>query len=74
MGYSLQVNLKTIEGTKHPDRDQQFRYLNDQVRRFVRTRDRSSASTRIMIPPGLWIALRGPIRVHNVPIEGQPHI
>jgi Rhodopirellula transposase DDE domain len=39
MGYSLQVNLKTIEGTKHPDRDQQFRYLNDQVRRFVRTRD-----------------------------------
>jgi hypothetical protein len=39
MGYSLQANIKTIEGTAHPDRDQQFRYLNDQVRRFLRTRD-----------------------------------
>jgi hypothetical protein len=31
--------VKTIEGTQHPDRDAQFRYLNDQVRRFVRRRD-----------------------------------
>src|SRR5437899_3001039 len=30
------ANVKTIEGTLHPDRDAQFRYLNDQVRRFVR--------------------------------------
>ena len=36
LGYSLQANVKTIEGTPHPDRDAQFRYLNDQVRRFVR--------------------------------------
>jgi len=36
LGYSLQANVKTIEGTQHPDRDAQFRYLNDQVRRFVR--------------------------------------
>jgi hypothetical protein len=39
LGYSLQSNLKTIEGTAHPDRDAQFRYLNEQVRRFVRTHD-----------------------------------
>lgn len=39
MGYSLQANVKTIEGTQHPDRDAQFRYLNAQVRRFVRTHD-----------------------------------
>jgi len=39
LGYSLQANVKTIEGTQHPDRDAQFRYLNDQVRRFVRTQD-----------------------------------
>jgi transposase len=39
LGYSLQANVKTIEGTQHPDRDAQFRYLNDQVRRFVRRRD-----------------------------------
>jgi hypothetical protein len=39
LGYSLQANVKSIEGTQHPDRDAQFRYLNDQVRRFVRRRD-----------------------------------
>jgi hypothetical protein len=39
LGYSLQSNVKTIEGTAHPDRDAQFRYLNEQVRRFVRTHD-----------------------------------
>jgi hypothetical protein len=39
LGYSLQANVKTIEGTQHPDRDAQFRYLNEQVRRFVRGHD-----------------------------------
>jgi hypothetical protein len=39
LGYSLQANVKVIEGTQHPDRDAQFRYLNDQVRRFVRRHD-----------------------------------
>ena len=33
-GYSLQANRKTREGPSHPDRDAQFRYLNQQVRRF----------------------------------------
>jgi hypothetical protein len=32
MGYSLQANVKTKEGSDHPDRDAQFRYLNEQVR------------------------------------------
>ena len=31
MGYSLQAPAKQLEGTAHPDRDGQFRYLNDQV-------------------------------------------
>lgn len=39
MDYSLQANVKTIEGTQHPDRDAQFRYLNAEVRRFVRSHD-----------------------------------
>ena len=30
--YSLQANVKTLEGTEHPDRDAQFRYLNEQVK------------------------------------------
>lgn len=33
-GYSLQANRKTREGPQHPDRDAQFRYINEQVRRF----------------------------------------
>lgn len=33
MGFSLQANVKTKERSGHPDRDAQFRYLNDQVRR-----------------------------------------
>ena len=31
-GFSLQGNAKTIEGAQHPDRDAQFRYLNEQAR------------------------------------------
>jgi len=32
LGYTLQANRKTREGTSHPDRDAQFGYLNEQVR------------------------------------------
>ena len=31
-GYSLQANRKTLDGPQHPDRDAQFRYINEQVR------------------------------------------
>ena len=31
-GYSLQANLKTKEGSKHEDRDAQFRHLSERVR------------------------------------------
>jgi transposase len=31
-GFSLQGNAKTIEGKQHPDRDGQFRYINEQVK------------------------------------------
>jgi len=34
--YCLQANRKTREGPQHPDRDAQFQYLNEQVRRFQR--------------------------------------
>jgi hypothetical protein len=39
MGYSLQANLKTIEGRQHPDRDAQFRYLNARVKAFLQRGD-----------------------------------
>ena len=34
LGYSLQANRKTKEGTSHPDRDAQFTYINAQVQAF----------------------------------------
>jgi hypothetical protein len=35
--YSLQANRKSVEeGKRHPDRDGQFRYINEQVERFQR--------------------------------------
>jgi hypothetical protein len=37
--YSLQANAKTREGKQHPDRDGQFHYINDQVRRFLAAGD-----------------------------------
>lgn len=33
--YSLQGNRKTREGPDHPDRDAQFRYINEQVKAFA---------------------------------------
>ena len=38
-GFSLHANRKRLEGKQHPDRDAQFRYLNEQVRRHVRRRE-----------------------------------
>lgn len=32
MGYSLQGNKKVIEGASHPDRNEQFKYINEQVK------------------------------------------
>jgi len=31
-GFSLQGNARTVEGTQHPDRDAQFRYISEQAR------------------------------------------
>jgi transposase len=31
-GFSLQGTTKTLEGAQHPDRDVQFRYINEQVK------------------------------------------
>jgi transposase len=35
LGYSLQANSKVKEGGGHIDRDAQFRYINDQAKRFL---------------------------------------
>src|SRR5438552_13786903 len=37
--FSLQGNAKTSEGKRHPDRDAQFRYINEQVRGHLAAKD-----------------------------------
>ena len=34
LGYTLQSNKKTQEGSNHPDRDEQFHYINKRVKTF----------------------------------------
>jgi transposase len=34
-GFSLQATSRTSEGARHPDRDAQFRYINDRVEEFT---------------------------------------
>jgi len=36
LDYSLQANVKTIEGSDHPDRDEQFRYINGLVEQYLK--------------------------------------
>ncbi len=38
-GYSLQGNAKTLEGKQHPDRDAQFRHINEWVVAFLAAGD-----------------------------------
>lgn len=38
MGYSLQANVKTKEGKEHPDRDAQFKCINEQVKDFIKNK------------------------------------
>src|SRR5260370_18665037 len=38
-GFSLQGNAKTVEGKRPPDRDAQFRYINEQVRGHLAAKD-----------------------------------
>jgi len=35
LGYSLQANAKVTEGAQHPDRDGQFRYINDTASEYL---------------------------------------
>jgi transposase len=39
MGFSLRANVKADEGAQHPDRDAQFRYINQQAKAFMQTGD-----------------------------------
>jgi len=74
-GYSLQANLKTLEeGAKHPDRDKQFRYLNRQVRRFLRQDEPGiSVDTKKKELLGRYTNIGRQWRPHGKPEEVKIH-
>jgi hypothetical protein len=37
MDYSVQANVNSLEGEQHPDRDAQFRYINAEVKAFLKS-------------------------------------
>jgi transposase len=73
-GFSLQANAKTLEGTQHPDRDAQFRYINEQVKQHqavgepvisVDTKKREQIG-RLPMPGREW-------RPRGEPVEVEDH-
>ncbi len=80
-GYSLQANRKTREGPQHPDRDAQFRYINEQVGHFQRrTQPAVSVDTKKKELVGdfknagrEWRPKGDaePVRVHDFVVPGQ---
>jgi Rhodopirellula transposase DDE domain len=73
LGYSLQANVKTREGRQHPDRDAQFRYIAEAVRRGQRRRQPTISVDTNYDPSRIMDIARGPIRVHALVIERQRH-
>src|SRR5215472_2166652 len=80
-GFSLQANAKTIEGTRHPDRDGQFGYINAQARAFAAAGDpvisvdtkKKEQVGQYASPGRTWRPAGDPVKVrdHDFPAGGQ---
>jgi hypothetical protein len=80
-GFSLQGNSKTTEGARHPDRDAQFRHINERAKEFLAAGDPViSVDTKKKEPVGqygnrgrCWRPQGEPVRVrdHDFPDPGQ---
>lgn len=80
MGYSLQVNKKTKEGASHPDRNAQFGYINDSVKKqlaagkpVISVDSKKKELVGDFKNPGReWRPKGQPrrVRIHDFPIKG----
>jgi hypothetical protein len=76
-GFSLQGNVKVLEGAQHPDRDAQFRYINDQIKGHQVSGDpvasvdakKKEIVGQFKNPGRQWSPKGGPVRVdtHDFP-------
>jgi hypothetical protein len=80
-GFSLQANAKTIEGKQHPDRDGQFRYINEQARAHLASGDpvisvdakKKEQAGQYASPGRTWRPAGDPVKVrdHDFPGPGE---
>ena len=74
MGYSLQANRKTREGADHPDRDAQFKHINDTVERALeRGQPAISVDTKKRELVGDFKAVGRELEPKGKPVEVRTH-
>jgi hypothetical protein len=81
LGFSLQANAKVTEGRQHPDRDGQFRYINEQARAHLASGDpvisvdakKKEQVGQYASPGRTWRPAGDPVRVrdHDFPGPGD---
>ena len=74
LDYSLQANRKTREGIDHPDRDEQFSYINERVKMFLRSRQPAiSVDTKKKELVGDFSNAGREYRKKGTPVETRMH-
>ena len=73
-GFSLQGNSRTIEGRRHPDRDAQFRYINERATEFLAAGDPViSVDTKKKEPVGQYANHGRSWRPKGKPVRVRDH-
>ena len=73
-GFSLQGNSRTIEGRRHPDRDAQFRYVNERAKEFLAAGDPViSVDTKKKEPVGQYASRGRSWRPKGDPVRVRDH-
>ena len=74
LDYSLQANRKTREGIDHPDRDTQFSYINENVKKFLRSQQPAiSVDTKKKEIVGDFSNVGREYRKKGSPVETRMH-
>lgn len=74
LDYSLQANRKTREGIDHPDRDDQFSYINETVKKFLRSQQPAiSVDTKKKEIVGNFSNVGREYRKKGSPVETRMH-
>ncbi|MFJ1656702.1 ISAzo13 family transposase [Streptomyces sp. NPDC088337] len=81
-GFSLQGTAKTLEGDQHPDRDAQFRYINEQVKEHQTAGEpvisvdakKKEQIGQLPMPGQEWRPAGQPVEVEDHSFFAGPHV